>query len=71
MHCAALVITENIISSGYSPNPWSLVQPSEELRSGTITFVKYNNKVYGIIYWHVIEIYRGLIKESGNIFSHT
>ena len=69
IHCAALVITQNMIRSGNGMP--SFAQPSEELRSGTITFVKYKEKVYGITCWHVIEIYRKYLKDSGNNFSHS
>lgn len=69
IHCAALVITKNVISLGNGMP--SFAQPSEELRSGTITFVKYKEKVYGITCWHVIEIYRKYLEESGNNFSHS
>ena len=69
IHCTALVITENVIT-GDSDLP-SFAQPSDELRSGTITFVKFEGKVYGITCWHVVEIYRSFLKESGNEFSHS
>lgn len=69
IHCAALVITENVITSGNGMP--SFAQPSEELRNGTITFVKYNEKVYGITCWHVIKIYRDYLAESGSEYSHS
>lgn len=69
IHCAALVITKNVISGG-SGLP-SFAQPSEKLRSGTITFVKHQGGVYGITCWHVIKIYRGFLEESGSEFSHS
>jgi|SRR6056297_300495 len=69
IHCATLVITENVISGG-SGLP-SFAQPSEQLRSGTITFVNYKNRVYGITCWHVIEIYRDFLRNSGSDFSHS
>lgn len=69
IHCAALVITQNVISSGDGMP--SFAQPSDELRSGTITFVKHKEKVYGITCWYVIEIYRKYLNESGNEFSHS
>jgi len=69
IHCAALVITKNIVTSG-SGMP-SFAQPSDELRSGTITFVEYKGRVYGVTCWHVIEIYRNYINKSGNNFSHS
>jgi hypothetical protein len=69
IHCAALVITENVVTGG-SGLP-SFAQPSDELRSGTITFVKYGGRVYGITCWHVIEIYRKYISNSGKPFSHS
>lgn len=69
IHCAALVITENVIA-GNAGLP-SFAQPSDELRSGTITFVKYQHAVYGITCWHVIEIYRKFLKKSGDEFSHS
>jgi len=69
IHCAALVITEDVISSDNGMP--SFAQPSEELRSGTITFVKYKEKFYGITCWHVIEIYRKYLEEPGNKYSHS
>ncbi len=69
IHCAALVITENVITGGTGAP--SFAQPSDKLRSGTITFVEYNDKVYGITCWHVIDIYRRYLTESGNQFSHS
>lgn len=69
IHCASLVITENVIA-GDSGMP-SFAQPSDELRSGTITFVKYKEKTYGITCWHVIEIYRNYLSKSASEFSHS
>ena len=69
VHCAALVITPNVIAG--SPGLPLFAQPSDELRSGTITFVMYKGKVYGITCWHVIEIYRQFLKGSGSEYTHT
>lgn len=68
-HCAALVVTENILKD---ENGWpKFAQPTDELRNGTLTFVKANSKVYGITCWHVVEHYRNQTTKSGNTYSHT
>lgn len=68
-HCASLVIVENLgEDSNGCPR---IARPSEGLRSGTVTFVKTNDRVYGITCWHVIESFRKELEISGNPNSHT
>lgn len=68
-HCAALVITLNAVNDD---NGWPrFSQPSAELRNGTLTFVKSNDRVYGITSWHVIEHFRDQLSLSGDPCSHS
>lgn len=68
-HCAALVVTENVI---HDENRWPrFAQPSDELRNGTLTFIKSNKRVYGITCWHVVAHFREQLSKSGNPCSHT
>ncbi|MBK8536324.1 MAG: hypothetical protein IPL59_15070 [Candidatus Competibacteraceae bacterium] len=68
-HCAALVVTENVI---HDENGWPrFAQPSDELRNGTLTFIKSNKRVYGIICWHVVDHFRKQLSKSGNPCNHT
>jgi len=68
-HCAVLVITENVLNG---QNGWPhFAQPSDELRNGTLTFVKANGRVYGITCWHVIEHFRKQLSQSGDPYSHS
>ncbi len=68
-HCAALVITQNIIKN---INSWPcLAQPSEDLRNGTLTFVKSDARVFGITCWHVIKHFRTQLENSGDPHSHS
>ncbi|MDO8546076.1 MAG: hypothetical protein Q7R68_01825 [Nitrospirales bacterium] len=68
-HCAALVVTENAVKD---QNGWpQFAQPSDELRNGTLTYVKAFGKVYGITCWHVIEHFRKQLSKSGNQYSHS
>lgn len=69
MHCAALVVAANVLKD---KNGWpNFAQPSDELRNGTLTFVKTNGRVYGITCWHVIEHFRKQLSKSGNPYSHS
>lgn len=68
-HCAALVVTKNVV---INTNEWpSFAQPSEELRNGTLTFVKTGDHVYGVTCWHVIEHFRNQLQLSGDSYSHS
>jgi hypothetical protein len=68
IHCASLVITP--IFKNDVRGRLDLSQPSEDIENGTITFVEYNGKTYGITCWHIIEIFRNKEKEHGK-HSHT
>jgi hypothetical protein len=68
-HCAALVVTENVLKN---INGWPhFAQPSDDLRNGTLTFIKTNGRVYGITCWHVIQHFREQLSQSGNLHSHS
>jgi hypothetical protein len=69
LHCATLVVTENFEKSVKGIPKFS--QPSDELRNGTLTFVKFGNRVFGITCWHVIEYFRKQLANSGNQGSHS
>ncbi|MEO1830081.1 MAG: hypothetical protein ABGX82_14820 [Pseudomonas sp.] len=62
LHCASLVITPNLTQRdrglGFST-------PTETISNGTITFVRCNDKAYGITCWHIIEIYREMESKYG------
>jgi hypothetical protein len=68
IHCASLVITPNLIEDDRGRKMFS--QPSDSFSNGTITFIEYNRKTYGITCWHIIEIYRKKEKKYGE-YSHT
>lgn len=68
VHCACLVITKNMVKD---KNGWLRpAQASDSLRNGTITFVKSDNKVYGITCLHVVEHLRELVEQYG-LASHS
>jgi len=69
VHCAALVVTENLTRDAEGNLNFS--QPSHDLRNGTLTFVKTRGKIYGITCWHVIEHFRKQLMVSGNPHSHS
>ena len=62
-HCASLVITPNLTEDERGRKDFS--QPSDEIVNGTITFVEFGGKTYGITCWHVIESYRNAEKKYG------
>jgi len=68
LHCASLVITPNFTQSDRGHLEFS--KPTEAISNGTITFVKCNDKTYGITCWHIIEIYREKEVEHGE-YSHS
>lgn len=68
LHCAALVITPNLSEDERGRKNFS--QPSDKIKNGTITFVEFAGKTYGITCWHVIESYRKAEEIHGQ-YSHT
>jgi len=68
LHCASLVITPNLTEDKHRRISFS--QPSEILPNGTITFIEYSGKTYGITCWHIIEIFRKAEKKHGE-HTHT
>ena len=68
LNCASLVITPNILEDDRGRKTFS--QPSEIISNGTITFVEYAQKTYGITCWHIIEIFRDAEIKHGE-YSHT
>ena len=68
LHCASLVITPNLTEDDRGRKTFS--QPSEVISNGTITFIEYDAKTYGITCWHIIEIFRNAENEHGK-HSHT
>lgn len=68
LHCASLVITPNLIEDNRGRKTFS--QPSEVISNGTITFIEYDQKTYGITCWHIIEIFRNAENKHGEN-SHT
>ncbi len=69
IHCASLVVTQNFATT--NDGRFDFAKPSDDLRNGTLTFVKSDGKVFGITCWHVIEHYRSQIDKSGNLDSHS
>lgn len=62
-HCASLVITPDFEKNIYGHIFPS--QPSDKFENGTITFIKYKNRTYGITCFHVVNLFRR-IKSTGN-----
>lgn len=54
-HCASLAIVPPLMEIG---GQVSLPSPSTNLINGTITFIKFENRIYGITCQHVVDIYR-------------
>lgn len=67
-HCASLVITPNLSEDDRGRKTFA--QPSDQIKNGTLTFVEYDGKTYGITCWHVIESYRKTEEKHGQ-YSHT
>ena len=68
LHCASLVISPYFTEDDRGRKCFSM--PSEEYSNGTITFVEYRGKSYGITCWHIIEKFRNANMEHGK-HSHT
>lgn len=68
-HCATLAITENTANA--EDGSQRFAQPYEDLRNGTLTFVKSGGRVFGITCWHVIDHFRQQLVISGSTHSHT
>lgn len=68
IHCATLAITQDVKTGIGWP---VLAQPDEALRNGTLTFIKFDGRTYGITCQHVVQHYRDVLAASAETGSHT
>lgn len=61
--CAALAVAPTFDPHSLQPQ---FSKPSEQYRSGTLTFVRSGGKSFGITCWHVIETLRQINAETGD-----